>query len=638
MAAAATTSPVKILADLGYEIWEMEIPEDYRSALIEAINTLIMTNPSDGRIPILQGAIKAVQKPKFKAKKTRLNVEKVLNITQPKLEGQKLQEDSKEVESNNNSSFEALVPRLDGIASALSGIGGILASQLSLERIAYNRQRKIDLLKEKREREKSLENEGNTIGKTLKKIIAQPIKSFGERLLQFLKSIALGTAVLSLYEWLQDEENLKKIKAIVDWLGDNGGKLIQSLIKLGKLGIASKLGNILKKVGSVFLDFAFIKPIKTLSQIIRNAITEILTGGARAGGKNQRLLLKGRNNAKKILEAAGDIKINDPNTKKLVKASKLIGDVSDLELDELAQSGDLVRFLRGRGFGDFDIGRALTASQKAGDLNEGSKIFIQNLMKGAKGPVDMKGVQLYDPKLATERLNAIIENPPSASGKKLTGPVEQVKGKELEGGMKRIVKFLEKSGFGWMFEMKGLRKLIWSGVINTLGVVDIGLDVMNAMRTWKEGWPISSMFYTLAALSSALTFALPAFAIPSIGFSLLGMATEDPKVLEGLKKGGSNMGFGLTSPGAGFGGGFPIEAHPAFWGSSLNTEPKSQDIASLIPIDPNDSGGNIAMLGGNGSQSTLSAGNNPNGSDVMTNSSVNPKYDGSESLVYQMVV
>ena len=77
--AAATTSPVKILTDLGYEIWEMEIPEDFRSALIEAINTLIMSNPSDGRIPILQEAIRAVQKPKFKAKKTRLNVSKVLN-------------------------------------------------------------------------------------------------------------------------------------------------------------------------------------------------------------------------------------------------------------------------------------------------------------------------------------------------------------------------------------------------------------------------------------------------------------------------------------------------------------------------------------------------------------------------------
>ena len=136
--AAATTSPVKILTDLGYEIWEMEIPEDYRSALIEAINTLIMTNPSDGRIPILQEAIKTLQKPKFKAKKTRINISKVLNKTQPRLEGQKLQEDSVQSEDN------FLVDRLDNIASSLSEIGGILGSQLSLERIAYEIKRRRD--------------------------------------------------------------------------------------------------------------------------------------------------------------------------------------------------------------------------------------------------------------------------------------------------------------------------------------------------------------------------------------------------------------------------------------------------------------------------------------------------------------
>ena len=146
------------------------------------------------------------------------------------------------------------------------------------------------------------------------------------------------------------------------------------------------------------------------------------------------------------------------------------------------------------------------------------------------------------------------------------------------------------------------------------------------MRTWKDGWPISSMFYTLAALSSALAFAMPTFAGPALGFSLLGMATEDPKVLEGLKKGGSNMGFGLTSPGSGFGGGFPIEAHPAFWGSSLNMEPQSKDIASLTPNNPNDNNPDIAMLGSNQKSSTSGSGNG-GGSDVTSHSSVNPQDD-----------
>ena len=137
--APATTSPVKILSDLGYEIWEMESDADMLKALIEAINNLTGDNPSDNRIPILQEAIQAIRGPKFKVKRTRLNVEKVLNKTQPRLEGQKLQQDSREVQSNNDSLSETLIPRLDNISSALSTIGTILASQLSLERIAYRR-------------------------------------------------------------------------------------------------------------------------------------------------------------------------------------------------------------------------------------------------------------------------------------------------------------------------------------------------------------------------------------------------------------------------------------------------------------------------------------------------------------------
>ena len=62
--AVATLSPVKILSDLGYEIWDMESDADMRSALIEAINTLTFSNSSDGRIPVLQEAVKNIQRPK----------------------------------------------------------------------------------------------------------------------------------------------------------------------------------------------------------------------------------------------------------------------------------------------------------------------------------------------------------------------------------------------------------------------------------------------------------------------------------------------------------------------------------------------------------------------------------------------
>lgn len=646
MAAAATTSPVKILADLGYEIWEMEIPEDYRSALIEAINTLIMTNPSDGRIPILQGAIKAVQKPKFKAKKTRLNVEKVLNRSQPKLEGQKLQEDSKEVESNNDSSFEALVPRLDGIASALSGIGGILASQLSLERIAYNRQRKRDLLNEKREREKSLENEGNTIGKTLKKIIAQPIKSFGERLLQFLKAVGLGAAVLSLHKWLQDEENLKKIKDIADWLGENGGKLIKALLKLGRLKIASQIGNILKKVGSIFLDRVFLKPIITFTEFLGKVVSDFFSP---AGRTIQSKVIRQQLN--KVIKGARSLN------------PKLMKGVTNKQLGELTEK-TIVGFLRAKGYTYKEINEIL-----GNVYGKGKVTMMMDVIDGAKGTT----VSPTLPKVPGSDLKpTVIESDPpftNSQGKtgsqiidenvikgttkgKKPGDIElpKFKGNVKPGKFKRwmtnILNFLKRKGVkDTTGEIASLRSLILKGAFVGLDVVGMTWDAWDSYRTWNEDKKISSGMYALAAISQALSLSgAKQFAAPSFGFTMLGAAFEDENFNKGFQ-----TGIDLDPSSAfGMGGGDPflnllmkkkedrklIEENLDIKGNKN----KIGDQSSLMPIDTNDSGGNIAMLGGNGSQSTLSAGNNPNGSDVMTNSSVNPKYDGSESLVYQMVV
>jgi len=72
------TEHVKILMDLGYDPWEIENDADMLSALKAAINDLTRTNPKDGRISQLQDAVKALRKPKFKEKKTRLDKDKVM--------------------------------------------------------------------------------------------------------------------------------------------------------------------------------------------------------------------------------------------------------------------------------------------------------------------------------------------------------------------------------------------------------------------------------------------------------------------------------------------------------------------------------------------------------------------------------
>ena len=50
----SSTSPIKILLDLGINLDNLSDDEDYLSALIEATNALTITNPSDARIKVLQ--------------------------------------------------------------------------------------------------------------------------------------------------------------------------------------------------------------------------------------------------------------------------------------------------------------------------------------------------------------------------------------------------------------------------------------------------------------------------------------------------------------------------------------------------------------------------------------------------------
>ena len=76
------TEHVKILQDLGYDPWEIENDDDMLSALKASINDLSRENPGDGRIPMLQDAVKGLRRPKFAAKKTTVTGK---NINKAKL-------------------------------------------------------------------------------------------------------------------------------------------------------------------------------------------------------------------------------------------------------------------------------------------------------------------------------------------------------------------------------------------------------------------------------------------------------------------------------------------------------------------------------------------------------------------------
>ena len=120
--AATTTSPVKILLDLGYEIWEME-KDGYRSALMESINDLTRINPRDGRIPILQQAIKNLKRA---PEKPKINISKVLN---KRITGSDIK--PADIDDSTSTTSSALVPdRLNNVADSLDSIALLLRRHL----------------------------------------------------------------------------------------------------------------------------------------------------------------------------------------------------------------------------------------------------------------------------------------------------------------------------------------------------------------------------------------------------------------------------------------------------------------------------------------------------------------------------
>ena len=256
--APATTSPIKILSDLGYEVWEMESDADMLRALVDAINSL---DPSDGRIPILQDAVKEIRGAsrvaspskgmKITEKKTRINASKFIPKAKPTPKPRAnpvallppAQEDNQPI-------FSTLLNGLKNIASLLKNISALLGIQFIFKKALAARKRRADALALKREREKGLEGDDQAgLGKRIKETVTKPIKSFWDKLLNFFKNIILGSAVLGFYKWMKDPKNQETIKGIADWLQKNGEGVLKGILAILALGIGYRVYRIVTRVG-----------------------------------------------------------------------------------------------------------------------------------------------------------------------------------------------------------------------------------------------------------------------------------------------------------------------------------------------------------------------------------------------------
>ncbi len=260
--AVAALSPVKILSDLGYEVWEMENDADMRSALIEAINTLTLTNPSDGRIPVLQDAVKNIQRSKFKTKK--VSVDKLMNrkaSSSQKVAPQKLLPAASEEGGEKDQTIitSNLAERLGNIQDALQSLGRALGQQLHLDKKvaavdARNAKEEAKLAKENKLEKKKKSKFGGFGFKKLTK----PVSGFFDTILNFFKNIFIGSILVGMLDWVTDPANKKRVDEFGKFFTEKAPWILGGIAALTAINIISPLlgfANALGWVGGSILGF-----------------------------------------------------------------------------------------------------------------------------------------------------------------------------------------------------------------------------------------------------------------------------------------------------------------------------------------------------------------------------------------------
>jgi len=252
--AATTTSPVKILLDLGYEIWEME-KDGYRSALMESINDLTRINPRDGRIAILIQALKNLKRAPDKPK---INISKVLN---KRITGADIK--PADIDDSTSTTSSALVPdRLNNVADSLDSIALLLRRQLGLEKKQQRDTKKQQDKINKDAREDKLEGKPKD-KKTglIPNAIKKPALNFFEKLKTFFLNVVIGAGVIKLFEWLKDPANTEKIIKFKDFLINNAALILGGLAAIALLPV---LGGIMGVLGALKSGLLLLKPALAL--------------------------------------------------------------------------------------------------------------------------------------------------------------------------------------------------------------------------------------------------------------------------------------------------------------------------------------------------------------------------------------
>ena len=248
--AVGTTSPVKILLDLGIDLDNLSSEEDYLSALKEGAAILQVGGKTDERFKILADEVRRVRSdrkeadPTFKTRKVSVN--KLMNrkvSSSQKVAPQKLLPAASEEGGAKDQTIitSNLAERLSSIQESLQNLGRVFRQQLRLDKRVAAADVRNAKEADKLEREKQLEKKKKSkFGGFGFKKLAQPAIGFFDTLKRFFGNIFAGSILLGLLNWIED--NNDKITEFSDFFSKHLNKI---LIGLGALAALTLLGPIL---------------------------------------------------------------------------------------------------------------------------------------------------------------------------------------------------------------------------------------------------------------------------------------------------------------------------------------------------------------------------------------------------------
>ena len=248
--AATSTSPVKILLDLGIDLDNLSSEENYLSALMEGAAAIesATKGKGDGRSAILREEVVRVRKSRKAADPNFKQRGESFKITKKTISAQKLLNPSK-LDPAKGGESGGQGGDLVVIKEKVVAIEKLLGEQFKFQEEQAKDAKQEAENKRRSLKERLLDGSGKVfdgVKKATNKVL-KPFQSVWENIIGFIKKIILGRVLFKILEWTSNPENQGKIDSIFKFLKDWWPVLLTAYLAFGNglsrfvLGLTGKL-------------------------------------------------------------------------------------------------------------------------------------------------------------------------------------------------------------------------------------------------------------------------------------------------------------------------------------------------------------------------------------------------------------